>query len=96
MATFYPIGGPPDNLSKSAHPLHLKLASMPVLRNMIAWRSLSRHSMISNFQFAMNGMESKLSSQRRTLSLPPTFPSKTTHRCMDAGKARVNMKGSVL
>ena len=49
MATFYSIGGPPDNLSKPAHLLHLELASIPVLINMIARRSLSRHSMISNF-----------------------------------------------
>ena len=52
MATLYSTGGPPDNLSKPAHLLHLELTSIPVLRNMIAWRSLpimSRHSMISNF-----------------------------------------------
>lgn len=34
--------------------------------------------------------------RRLMLALPSIFPSKTTHRCTKAGKARVNMKGYVL
>lgn len=60
MATLSPIGAPLDNLSKPAHVLHLELASSPVLRKVIAWRSLpnmSRHSIISSTSICHNGHE---------------------------------------
>ncbi len=34
--------------------------------------------------------------QRLMFALPSIFPSKTTHRCTEAGEVRVNMKGCVL
>ena len=55
-------GGPPDNLSKSAHVLHPELASNSVLRNVIVWRSLRnmfRRSMISSTSIAITSTKSK-------------------------------------
>ena len=74
MATLYSIGGPPDDLSKSAHLLHPELASIPVLRNMIALRSLSRHSMISDFNLPRLAWSRSLVLNGECLVCPPLSP----------------------
>lgn len=62
MATLSSIGCLLDNLSKSAHLVRLELASIPVLKTMIAWRSfpkMFRHSIISSTSIAMMDTKSK-------------------------------------
>ena len=62
MATLSSIGGSLDKLSKSAHPVRLKLGSNPVPKTVIARRSLpkmSRHSIISSTSIAIIGTKSK-------------------------------------